>query len=233
MRRGGLAGVLVAFAASAGTFAASASATSPDASLQRSCTALLGAVQRVVLHASTTHVATITGHFEAMTPGNLTGVISFDRTGTTISVAADPSTASQGCAAGSTGPGVPRAGAAPGSSRPCTGSSRRPVTTPSRSSSTRRARRCWLGSARRTVPTASVTRTGSGHRRWRSAWRCPTPRRPAKTRHRAPRRPAAAPRTRSRPCGRSTGGARPTRCRRCRGAPTARRRRSGAGTRRR
>jgi hypothetical protein len=108
MRRGRLAAVLVAFAASAGTFAASASATSPDAGLQRSCTALLGAVQRVVLHASTTHVATITGHFEAITPGRLTGVISFDRTGTTISVAADPSTASQGCAAGSTGPGVPK-----------------------------------------------------------------------------------------------------------------------------
>ncbi|MGA8333693.1 MAG: hypothetical protein WB761_03035 [Solirubrobacteraceae bacterium] len=77
MRRGRLAGVLVAFAASAGSFAASASATSTDASVQRSCAAL-------------------------------TGVISFDRTGTTISVAADPSTASQGCAAGSTGPGVPK-----------------------------------------------------------------------------------------------------------------------------
>lgn len=101
--------MLVAFAASAGTFAASASATSPDASVQRSCTALLGAVQRVVLHASTTQVAAITGNFEAMTPGTLTGVISFDRTGTTIKVAADPSTASQGCAAGSTGPGVPKA----------------------------------------------------------------------------------------------------------------------------
>lgn len=108
MRRGGRTVVALAFAASVGTFAASASATSPDASLQRPCTALLGAVQRVVLHASTTHVATITGQFEAMTPGRLTGVISFDRTGTTISVAADPATASQGCAAGSTGPGVPK-----------------------------------------------------------------------------------------------------------------------------
>ena len=100
--------MLVALAASGGAFAASASATSPDPIVQHSCTALLAAVQRVVLHASTAQVTTITGHFEAMTPGTLDGVISFDPTGTSIRTAADPSTASQGCGAASTGPGVPK-----------------------------------------------------------------------------------------------------------------------------
>ncbi len=66
-------------------------------------------------HAASAQVQTITTPFNATTPGTLTGVISFDRTGTTIRVAADSSTASEGgCAEGSAGPGVPQGrGAAP------------------------------------------------------------------------------------------------------------------------
>jgi hypothetical protein len=101
--------VALAFAASVGTFAASASATSPDAQLQRGCTAMLGAVQRVVLHAATGHIETITSHLEAVTPGTLIGEIAFNATGTSIIFPADeaPANAGGSCGAASSGTGIP------------------------------------------------------------------------------------------------------------------------------
>lgn len=96
-------------AASAGVFATSASATSPGGPVGRACTTLGGAVRTAIDHAASAQVQTITTPFDATTPGTLTGVISFDRTGTTIRVAVDSSTASDGgCAEGSAGPGVPK-----------------------------------------------------------------------------------------------------------------------------
>jgi hypothetical protein len=70
-------------AASAGVFSTSASATSPGAPVGRACTTLAGTVRTAIDHAASAQVHTITTPFNATTPGTLTGVISFDRMGTT------------------------------------------------------------------------------------------------------------------------------------------------------
>lgn len=68
------------------------------------------AVDKVVRHAATAHVQTITIHIRVTTPGTLTGKIAFNATGTTIRVASDPPAVSDsgGCATASIGPGVPK-----------------------------------------------------------------------------------------------------------------------------
>ena len=67
-------------------------------------------MDKVVRHAATSHVRTITIHFQATTPGTLTGKIAFNATGTAIRVASDPPAVSEGggCATASIGPGVPK-----------------------------------------------------------------------------------------------------------------------------
>jgi len=99
--------VVLAFAAWAGAVAGAAAATAPDVAVQRACIAAVDAVQRVVDHAATAQAHTVTIHFQAVTPGTLTGDIGFNPTGSTIHVAAD-STQAGGCATASIGPGVPK-----------------------------------------------------------------------------------------------------------------------------
>lgn len=78
-----------------------------DRQVSRSCNAILATVQNVVGHAATTQVQGVTGHFRALTPGTLTGEVVFNPTGSSINTAGDPSRSAFGCAASSSGAGVP------------------------------------------------------------------------------------------------------------------------------
>ena len=120
-----------AFAASAASATSPGSPPSPETQVQRACTAAARAVEKVVRHAATAHVQTITINFQAATPGTLTGQIAFNATGSTIRVATDPPAVAEsgGCGLGSVGPGVPRATVGRGSSPPYASASRTPAAT--------------------------------------------------------------------------------------------------------
>jgi hypothetical protein len=110
MRSGRRALVAMALAGPAGMFAASASATPPGGHVDQACTALASAVHKVIRHAGTAQVQTISTQFRAPGPGTLTGEIAFNATGRTITVAADASESSSsgGCGVGAAGPGIPK-----------------------------------------------------------------------------------------------------------------------------
>jgi hypothetical protein len=102
---------LVLALAPAGSAAASTSPAPPSPQVNRACDAAAAAIENVVLHAATTPVQTIISQVRVVGPGTLIGRIGFNPTGSTVSVAADPSSkplVGLGCAEGAIGPGVPK-----------------------------------------------------------------------------------------------------------------------------
>ena len=76
--------------------------------LRHTCDAAAASITKLVQHAGTAQPGVITAQLRVLTPGTLTGQITFNPSGSTIQVAGGPASGGYVCATGAIAPGTPQ-----------------------------------------------------------------------------------------------------------------------------